>query len=283
MHKAGYAQSQGMTLLNRVVETVGPLFTVEQVKSTALALDLTSQRINSLLSQLAQAGWIERIKQGTYAARTPLFGTAIHPYALAAALVSPLAISHWSALAHHGLTTQVPPMVQASTTRVVVTPEMRRGAAYRPRGRAAWRALGLEFEFIRVQSGRFFGFQDEWVSQWHRVQITDPERTVLDLFATPQVFGSLQTGLETLDAYWEQLDLGRLVAYALRYAVGATIKRLGWALETLGAPASDIAPLRAYPVRAWAQLDPTGPPGGTSVAGWRLRNNLYSEADDAHS
>ena len=289
MDEAGYAQSQGMILLNRVVEAVGPLFTVEQVKSVqmypsaASDRELTSQRINGLLSQLAQAGWIERIKRGTYAVRTPLFGAEIHPYAVAAALVSPLAISHWSALAHHGLTTQIPPMVQASTTSVVVTPEMRRGEAYRPRGRAAWRALGLEFEFIRVQPRRFFGFQDEWISQWHRVQITDPERTVLDLFAAPQVFGSLQAGLETLEAHWAQLDLGQLVAYALRYDVGATIKRLGWALETLGAPERTVAPLRAFPVRAWAQLDPTGSPGGTPVAAWRLRNNLYAETVDAHS
>jgi predicted transcriptional regulator of viral defense system len=196
-------------------------------------------------------------------------------------LASPIAISHWSALAHHGLTTQIPPMVQASTTAAVVTPDMRRGAAYRPRGRAAWRALGLEFEFIRVQPQRFFGFQQEWVSQWHRVQITDRERTVLDLFAAPQVFGSLQTGLETLEAHREQLDLDQLVVYALRYAVGATAKRLGWALEALGAPDSTIAPLRAYRVQSWAQLDPTGPAGGTPVAAWKLRNNLYSGVDDA--
>lgn len=289
MDEAGYAQSQGMILLNRVVETIGPLFTVEQVKavrmrsSTASGQELSSQRINSLLSQLAQAGWIERIKRGTYAVRTPLFGTDIHPYAVAAALVSPLAISHWSALAHHGLTTQIPPMVQASTTSVVVTPEMRQGEAYRPRGRAAWRALGLEFEFIHVHPRRFFGFQEEWVSQWHRVQITDPERTVLDLFVAPQVFGSLQAGLETLEAHWEQLDLDQLVAYALRYGAGASTKRLGWALEMLGAPESTVAPLRAFPVSAWAQLDPTGPSGGTPVSAWQLRNNLYSETVDAHS
>lgn len=36
-----------------------------------------------------------------------------------AALVEPMAISHWSALAHHGLTTQIPPMVQASTPRTI--------------------------------------------------------------------------------------------------------------------------------------------------------------------
>jgi len=50
--------------------------------------------------------------------------------------------------------------------------------------------LEWEFEFIRGLPDRFFGFQNIWVSQWHRVAITDPEHTVLDLFAMPQIFGS---------------------------------------------------------------------------------------------
>jgi predicted transcriptional regulator of viral defense system len=278
MAENGYAQSQGMTLLNRVVEQVGPLFTIEEAQAVAAELELTPQRVRALLSQLAQADWIERLKRGTYAVTTPIFDATLHPYAVAATLVSPLAISHWSALAHHGFTTQIPPMVQASTTATVVTPEMRQGAAYRPRGRAAWRALGFEFEFIQVQEKHFFGFQEEWVSRWHRVAITDPERTVLDLFAAPQVFGSLQTGLETLDAQLQSaiapLDVDKLTEYALRYGVGAVIKRLGWALESLGAPESAIAPLEAYPLHAYSQLDPTGPPGGAPITRWQLRNNL---------
>ena len=282
MDESGYAQSQGMTLLNRVVEQVGPLFTTEEARATAAALELTPQRVRALLSQLAQAGWIERLKRGTYAVSTPIFQTTIHPYAVAAALVSPIAISHWSALAHHGFTTQIPPMIQASTTATVVTPEMRQGAAYRPRGRAAWRALGSEFEFIQVQEKHFFGFREEWVSRWHRVAITDPERTLLDLFAAPQVFGSLQTGLETLEAQMHGLDVGKLAGYALRYEVGAVIKRLGWALETLGAPQSAIAPLEAYPLHAYSQLDPTGPPGGAPITRWQLRNNLRPGAHHAH-
>jgi predicted transcriptional regulator of viral defense system len=144
-----------------------------------------------VLSQLAAAGWIERLKRGAYAVRAPLFDAEIHPFAVAAMLVTPCAISHWSALAHHGFTTQIPPMVQATTPAAVVTPEMRQGTAYRPRGRAAWRALGLEFEFIHVPARRFFGFEEVWVSRWHRASLTDPERTVLDLFAMPQVFGAL--------------------------------------------------------------------------------------------
>ena len=274
MTKNKYAQTQGLKLLNRLMEEVGPLFTIDQAQDTADGLTLSPQRVRSLLSKLAKAGWIERIKRGAYAVRMPLFNADIHPYAVATMLVSPLAISHWSALAHHGLTTQIPPMVQACTTKNVVTPEMRHGAAYRPRGRAAWRALGLEFEFIHVQPRHFFGLQQLWVSQWHRVDITDSERTVLDLFAAPHIFGSLQTGLETLEAHLHRLEVNKLTAYALRYDVGATIKRLGWALEALGAPESAVAPLRTYPLQAYSQLDPTRPPGGEAITGWQLYNNL---------
>lgn len=283
MDESGYAQSQGLMLLNRVVEEAGPLFTIEEAYALAPALELSPQRVRALLSQLAQAGWIERLKRGSYATTMPALQATLHPYAIAQALLSPLAISHWSALAHHGFTTQIPPMVQASTTATVVTPEMRQGAAYRPRGRAVWRALGLEFEFIQIQEKHFFGFQQEWVSRWHRVAITDPERTLLDLFAAPQVFGSLQTGLETLEAQLHRLDVDKLVHYALRYEVGAVIKRLGWALETLGAPATTITPLETYPLQTYSQLDPTGPAGGTPITRWQLRDNLRPEVHDAHS
>jgi len=275
-----YAQTKGLALLERIVSKVGPVFTIAQARELAEPLDLNSSQLRWTLSKLARSGWIARIKRGVYAVRSPLLSAELHPYAIAAALVEPMAISHWSALAHHGLTTQIPPMVQASTPHTIVTPEMRVGQAHRPRGRAVWRALEMEFEFIRVKQDHFFGFQQEWVSSWHRVSITDPERTILDMVAHPRVFGTFGTALETLEAHLEQLDVKRLVEYALRYDVGAVIKRLGWALETLGAPAAMVEPLRSYPIHAYYPLDPTGPSGGTSVARWQVRDNLRKEVAD---
>jgi len=64
----------------------------------------------------------------------------------------------------------------------------------------------MEFEFIKVKPEHFFGFQQEWVSSRHRVSITDPERTVLDMVAHPRLFGTLGTVLETLEAHLEQLS-----------------------------------------------------------------------------
>ncbi len=44
---------------------------------------------------------------------------------IATSLVSPSAIAHFSALAHHGLTDQIPQVISAITTRKVVVPSMR--------------------------------------------------------------------------------------------------------------------------------------------------------------
>jgi len=284
MTEAQYAQTQGILLLQKVVSAVGPIFTITEAQAQAEVLGITPARVRWILSRLAHGGTlgVARLKRGVYAVQSPLLGAELHPYAISAALTGPMAISHWSALAHHGLTTQIPPMVQASTLHSVVTPEMREGQAYQPRGRATWRVLGLEFEFIVVGEKRFFGFQQEWVSQWHRVAITDPERTVLDMVASPRMFGTLATGLETLEAHLGRLDLDKLVGYALRYDVGAVIKRLGWMLEALGVPESTTGPLHAYPVRSYYSLDPTRPPGGTPVPRWRVRNNLLQEGNDAN-
>ncbi len=272
-----YAQTQGLTLLKQIVSTVGPIFTVAQARQSAEALGIGTSQLHWVLSQLARSGWLARIKRGVYAVQSPSLAAELHPYAIAAALVEPLAISHWSALAHHGLTTQIPPMVQASTPRAVVTPEMRTGKAHRPRGRAVWPAMGLEFEFIKVKQEHFFGFQQVWVSRWHRVPITDLERTVLDMVARPRIFGSLENGIETIEAHLDQLNLERLVEYALRYDVGAVIKRLGWILEAVGASEAVTEPLRAYAVSNYYSLDPTRPPDGPLIARWRVRDNLGGE------
>lgn len=278
-----YTQTKGIQLLGSIVEQVGPIFSIEEVLPLAHDQVLTPGDLRWLLSALARSGWITRIKRGVYAIRSPLFTEELHPFALASALVEPMAISHWSALTHHGLTTQIPPMVQASTPKKVVTPEMRDGEAFRPRGRAVWRVLDVEVEFIYIEESRFFGFQQEWVSRWNRVPITDRERTFLDMVTRPDLFGGLEIAMETFDAHGHTLDLNQLVRYALRYDMGSVIKRLGWLLEELGISHGVTEPLQHYPVRTYYPLDLGRSQSGTSTARWRIINNLSLEQSDANS
>ncbi|GAP16395.1 type IV toxin-antitoxin system AbiEi family antitoxin domain-containing protein [Levilinea saccharolytica] len=269
-----YSNSQGIQLLERAVAAFGPIFTLEQILSLSEHQLLTSQQVRKRISLLARSGWIEILKRGTYAVKSPLYSGDIPPFAIAHALVNPAAISHWSALAYHGFSTQNPLMIQASTPVKVITPEMRQGQAYRPRGRASWRAFDLEFEFIYVKKERFWGFEKQWVNAWTQVNITDRERTVLDLIARPDLFGGIRAASELLEGALSQINLNQLVAYALRYDVGAVIKRLGWLLERMGVDVSLLFPLRAYPVTGIVLLDPNQPRSAQLDPSWQINQNM---------
>jgi predicted transcriptional regulator of viral defense system len=269
-----YSGSQGVQLLERAIKEYGPIFTIEQVSSLPVNQSLSPQQIRKLISKLAQSGWIEILKRGTYAVKSPLFSGDIPPFAIAKALVQPMAISHWSALAHHGFSTQNPAMIQASTPHKVVTPEMRSGKAYRPRGRAAWRVFDLEFEFVHVKKDWFWGMQKIWANSWIQVDITDRERTVLDLIVRPDIFGGIRAVSETMEEALPQIDLDRLVTYALRYDVGAVIKRLGWLLEKMEVSANLLLPLQNYPVSGTILLDPNQPKSNKHDPLWHINENL---------
>jgi predicted transcriptional regulator of viral defense system len=151
---------------------------------------------------------------------------------------------------------------------------MRRGQAHRPRGRAVWTVGEVEVEFIHVSSERFWGHQPIWVNRWQQVAITDAERTALDVIARSDLFGGMQSALELLEEALPHIQVERLVNYALRYGEGATVKRLGWALERMGVAPQQLEPLRALPVKTYYRLDPQKPPGRHHNARWRIIENL---------
>jgi predicted transcriptional regulator of viral defense system len=270
---ATYARLNGLLLLETALEKFGPIFTMEQAW-TLVDHDAPRSRLRWTLSALIRSGRLEPLKRGTYALRNPPPGIEIHPFAVAMALAQPAAISHWSALAHHGFTTQAPRMVQISVPGKVVTPEMRLGKVYRPRGRAVWKAAGVEVEIIHTQPRAFFGHQKMWVNSWSQVMITDPERTALDLVARPEVFGGLPAAMDILEEILPRLDLQKLVGYGVDYRVGAVIKRLGWCLERLGVAQDLLTSLQQVPVHNKTLLDPRASASAIVNERWQIIENL---------
>lgn len=273
-NESRYSQSQGLKLLELAVKEFGPLFTLDQIRPLAKAQNLSTANLRYLLSTLADAGWIEILKRGTYLVKSPLYSQEVPVYALASALIQPMAISHWSACTHHGFTTQNPAMVQASTPGKVITPEMRTGKAHSPRGRAVWTVSGFDFEFIHVAPNHFWGFQKIWVNSWQQVNITDQERTAMDLIARPDIFGGFSAAVEILESAITQIDIDRLVDYALKYDTGSVIKRLGWALENVGIPGTSLEGLRIYPVKRYYLLDPNLEKNAIKNSRWHIIENL---------
>jgi predicted transcriptional regulator of viral defense system len=197
-----------------------------------------------------------------------------HPFAIGAAVVSPSAISHWSAFQHWGLTEQVPSVVTVSSpTRTFPPSDEVADAGSKP----AWVVAGVRYDFISITAPRFFGATEVWVSERNRVPVFDRERALLDAFCHFHVFGSLSVALEILEGHLEEIDAPRLVDYAVRFGVAAVVKRVGWSLDRLGVPADVLAPLRTYPAKGDSPLDPGRRARGHHNTTWRVIENLGDE------
>jgi predicted transcriptional regulator of viral defense system len=202
----------------------------------------------------------------------------VHPFTIAIHLVIPSAISHWSALHHQGFTEQVPRVVTAITPKKVVTPSMRGASERVRRQKHAWIVDGVRYEFVTVREAHFFGFEEIWIDEYTKIPITDKERTVLDTFISPRMFGGMGEGLGIIEEHLPMLTLDRLVNYTCRYGKISVAKRLGWALERAGIEESALTPLLEMPVTGYHALDPTRPRRGPCDRRWMIQNNLQEES-----
>ena len=285
----------GVELVRKVAESGQRLFTTEEARKLAPSVGISRGYLLQALHHLARTGWIVRLKKGLYSLSGSVPGaTPLHEFEIAMALVAPAAISHWSALSHHGLTEQTPRRVTVLTTARSVPRIRRRAKARRaeegrpqtqpsavsrqPPAAKAQRAdegypvSGTIYQFIQVKPERFFGIDDVWVNE-SRIKMTDPERTLLDGLMMPQYCGDFSEVLHAFEVRRPNLDMDRIIRYALKLDA-ATIKRLGWILERHGIKPEQLEPLRKVPVKGYRALDPGGPRQGPCDAGWMIQVNL---------
>ena len=267
-----YGEPLGLRLLTRLEASGVDPFSAQDARREAESMGLSRAHTLRLLNQLTTAGRLTRLKRGLYAFNDPVTKQPqAHPFAIGTALVSPSAVSHWSALQHWGLTDQIPATVTLTSPRRSSPPDS--GAASSS-GHRAWNVAGTRYEIISVNRARFFGAADVWIDERNRVPIFDRERALLDAFQHFHIFGSLSVGLQVLEQHLAALDLDRLIDYALRLRVGAVVKRLGWALSHAEVPPSSLQRLLEYPAKGDTPLDPGRPSRGRHDPVWRVIENL---------
>lgn len=274
-----YGKTQGIRLLNALAEEGFFIFSAAEAKAVAVRLGVPKGYLDNLLPYLAESGWLVRLRRGLYARSGILPGDVhVHPFAIAAHLVSPSAVSHWSALNYHGLTEQVPLIITAFTPKKVVTPSMR-GSGKKISERHAWEIAGVRYEYVTVKREHFFGIEEVWLDEHFKVPVTDRERTLLETFISVRMFGGIGEALGVLENHIHELDLEKLTAYALRYGKSSVVKRLGWALEQAGAGEGVLAPFLESPVSGYRLLDPTRAAQGPCNKRWMLQENLKGETN----
>ncbi len=253
---------QAARLLTGLHERGKTLFShadVEEITS------LGAKSARNFVASLVYRGVATRLKPGLFilvpfelGAERDYMGS---PYVVARELVggADYYISHGSAMDVHQMVTQPQLVVYATTPRAI-----------RPRI-----VLGTEFRFVRCKPEHLFGTTAHWITKTEKVQVSDPERTVLDGLKQSEYCGGFT---EVAKGFWmrrDDIDPSRLVDYALRLNVGAVIRRLGFLFETFEVDAPrDLERLQEKITAAYAILDPLLPDEGKFTARWRLRLNV---------
>lgn len=262
--------TSGVELIRKLSAEGLRVFTAEAARRVAPSVGLSPGYFREALHHLARSGWIVRLKKGLYVLSGAVPGTIpLHEFEIAIALVEPAAISHWSAMSHHGLTDQVPRRVFVLTPARSVP--RRRGV--KSEGIEPGYAVGEAiYQFIQVKPERFFGIEQVWVQE-SRIAITDPERTLLDGLMAPRYCGDFAEVLHAFELRAPKLNVERIIDYALKLDA-ATAKRLGWILERQGIASDRLEPLRAVPMKGYRVLDSSSPRHGPYDARWMIQVNL---------
>lgn len=231
--------------------------------AAALSTDLGHTR--RLLANLANSGWLARVRKGWYIC-VPLEASEPKewredPWIVAATLFAPGYIGGWSALEHWGLTDQI-----FNVIYVVV------GRKVKP---AQQTIQGTDFLIRTVPSRSLFGTRRVW-RQRVPVNVSDSHRTIIDILDVPAAAGGALHASEVLQAYFESkhADQAKLLQYGDRLGRGTVFKRLGYLAERAAlSDAAFVEACRGRISKGLSQLDPGGPATGRIVARWNLRVN----------
>jgi len=265
---------------NHRIKTIGPrlafviselytrqktIFSNQDVKTIT---GLSPKAARGLTIRLVERGLATRLKPGLFILVPAELGHERDylgdPYVVAAESVREYSyfVSHASAMDIHQMVTQPQLVVYATTTQSI-----------RPRI-----ILGTEFRFVRCKPNHFFGTMDHWTTKTRKIKVGDLERTVIDGLRQSEYCGGFS---EVAKGFWmrrQDMDVKKLVEYALMLDIGAVYRRLGYLLELFEIKEKDqLELLRKKLTASYVLLDPQLPAEGNFIARWKLRLNVSSE------
>lgn len=259
--------------LVRQLETMNHrIFNLETISDIAKEMGLKDKDLASLVKILLLEGRIAPVRRGSYAITPTNSIQTIHSFEIAMELVSPAAISHWSALAHHKLVVSPSPFIYILTHTSPSIPRYRRKGSALPSG--VYPVGDLLYHFVQVKPARFFGIE-KVLQNSSSFQVTDLERTLCDAVTMPQYCGGWTTVEAAFYAARDHINVNRIIYYALKCDI-VIAKRIGWLLEYQGKTVDQLIPLIELPIKGFRLLDASGKSEGPHNSRWMVRVNTIS-------
>jgi len=256
---------QAALLVTNLYEQNKPIFRLKEVQKI-LRVDEASSR--NFVRKLANRGVVTRLKPGLFILVPFELGKEAeyigNPFIVAREIMGgkDYFLSHATAMEIHGGVTQPQLVVYVTTLKP----------------RRSITSLGIEFRFIHNQKKYFFGISDYWVTKQEKVRVSDLERTIIDALKQPGYCGGLTEAAKALWMRHQDLNVNRLISYAIKIGVGAVIRRLGFLLELYKIGTSENREiLSLHLTETYVRLDPLLPPEGKFLRKWRLQLNVSPE------
>lgn len=251
-------------LLSRAPE----IFTNKQAQEI---LSMPTRTVNQKLSRWAKAGYLRRIRKGTYL-QVPSyienpqewFGDE---FKLALSIWPNSYFTGWTSANHWGLTEQVfRTLVLETSDRVRTENQL---------------ATANRFLVKRIKKlDLTWGIVNEW-RDGLKISLADPSRTIIDVMTYPELGGGIRLGFEFLKAYLDDLDVHQLVQAAELHCSRAGLKRLGYLLELNGySNRVELEKLNKKISKGIILLDPSKPRSGSRIMKWNILVNTRIETDD---
>ena len=256
---------QAAHLITTLHEQNKPIFRLKEVQKI-LRVDEVSSR--SFVRKLVNRGVVTRLKPGLFILVPFELGKKAdyigNPFVVAREIMSgkDYFLSHATAMEIHGGITQPQLIVYVTTLK----------------SRRSITTMGIEFRFIHNQKKYFFGIDDHWATKQEKVKVSDLERTIIDGLKQPEYCGGLTEVAKGLWMRHQDINVNRLISYAIKINIGAVIRRLGFLLELYKIGTSeDWEVLSSHLTETYVRLDSFLPSEGKFLRKWRLQLNVSPE------
>jgi predicted transcriptional regulator of viral defense system len=233
------------------------IFGIEDVRA------VIGEHAKKVMHSLIRKKWVLPLKRGMYALVPLDVGVrgadsfVIHNLVIGSLLVEPYYIGFWSALNYHGLTDQIP-----RTTFVVTT-----------KAKKSLDILGSRYYFVKLTDRKFFGFSEHEIDSI-KVNISTPEKTIVDCLDHPEHSGGIDEIARSIFFSYRDLDMSSVKEHALKMGNLAILKRLGYILEVTGLlPSFGFLFEGIELTRGYSSLDALSARKGRYNSKWKLLIN----------
>src|SRR3989344_6583508 len=174
-----------------------------RIRDLCLLLKINKTKAYNLIKSLKKKEAIKNTGKGFFVIKRT------NEYSIATILNHPSYISFWSALNYYGLSDQMPKKIFLATTKYS-------------------REIN-NFKYITLSKKRFFGYK--MISE---VVIADKEKAIIDSLLFPKYAGGIVEIKECLKNALKDLDVNKLIKYAILIDSKAVLRRLGFILDSIG-------------------------------------------------